>query len=124
IAPSPSPRRRSPTSVSARELPSSRGAGGAASRSPRRLLAGAARVLASRAMRDPRRFQEIRAEAESLAAALARDLEEAGDDPGAVDGLFRTAHSLKGFASLLDAAEAVRLADAIEDALDELRAGR
>lgn len=75
-------------------------------------------------MRDPRRFQEIRAEAESLAAALARDLEEAGDDPGAVDGLFRTAHSLKGFASLLDAAEAVRLADAIEDALDELRAGR
>ena len=74
-------------------------------------------------MRDARRT-EIRTEASELAAELARSLLRTGDgDAVAVNELFRTAHSLKGLAGLLGAVEAVRLAHAIEDVLDDLRHG-
>ncbi|WP_373049378.1 ATP-binding protein [Vulgatibacter sp.] len=68
------------------------------------------------------RTSEIQAEARALAAALSRALLAGEEAQGqAVNGLFRTAHSLKGVAGLLGAQDASRVAHAIEDVFDELR---
>jgi len=52
------------------------------------------------------------------------DLESDPNDEGAMDSIFRTAHTIKGNCGAMGFTKAADLAHAIEDLLDEMRAGR
>jgi two-component system chemotaxis sensor kinase CheA len=52
------------------------------------------------------------------------DLESDPNDEGAMDQIFRTAHTIKGNCGAMGFTKAADLAHAIEDLLDEMRAGR
>ena len=55
---------------------------------------------------------------------LARGLNSGGTDPGALNGLFRSVHTLKGLSSVFEFDEITRLCHAFEDRLDAMRLGR
>ncbi len=79
--------------------------------------------------RTQKALSEFVSEAQETIDALAKGmmrLEEAGPDPepDLLNAVFRSAHSLKGLASMFGVERLARLAHALEDALDDLRMGR
>lgn len=85
-------------------------------------------------MSDPRDNvqQEFLAEAQELVEALSRDLllldeahqREERIDPGLINEIFRSVHTLKGIAGMFGYKHVGAVAHALEDLLDDLRLGR
>lgn len=72
----------------------------------------------------PGRSDEVRREAAELAADLRHTLALGEGDAASIAELFRLAHTVHGLVALLEAPEALRIACAIEDVLDDRRHGR
>jgi two-component system chemotaxis sensor kinase CheA len=60
----------------------------------------------------------------SSLGVLLLDLEQSPDDADVIKGIFREAHTIKGSASVIGLEDVTRVAHALEDVLEELRAGR
>jgi two-component system, chemotaxis family, sensor kinase CheA len=60
----------------------------------------------------------------SSLGVLLLDLERSPDDEDLIKGIFREAHTIKGSASVVGLTDVTRVAHALEDVLEELRAGR
>ncbi len=77
------------------------------------------------------RFREFLAEAEDILNSMGKGLLKLGKgvkagiiDPAVLNGIFRSAHTLKGMSSIFDFKEMGMLSHSLEDTLDLLRMGR
>ncbi len=77
------------------------------------------------------RFREFLAEAEDILNSMGKGLFKLGKgvkagiiDPAVLNGIFRSAHTLKGMSSIFDFKEMGVLSHSLEDTLDLLRMGR
>ncbi len=77
------------------------------------------------------RFREFLAESEDILNSMGKGLLKLGKgikagiiDPAVLNGIFRSAHTLKGMSGVFDFAEMTSLSHALEDTLDLLRMGR
>lgn len=83
--------------------------------------------------RDPKaeRFREFLAEAEDILNSMGKGLLKLGKgvkagviDPAVLNGIFRSAHTLKGMSGVFDFRDMASLSHSLEDTLDLLRLGR
>lgn len=77
------------------------------------------------------RFREFLAEAEDILNSMGKGLLKLGKgvkagviDPAVLNGIFRSAHTLKGMSGIFDFKDMANLSHALEDTLDLLRLGR
>ncbi|MCC6503104.1 MAG: chemotaxis protein CheA [Deltaproteobacteria bacterium] len=77
------------------------------------------------------RFREFLAEAEDILNSMGKGLLKLGKgvkagviDPAVLNGIFRSAHTLKGMSGIFDFRDMAALSHALEDTLDLLRLGR
>ncbi|MDP2688575.1 MAG: Hpt domain-containing protein, partial [Deltaproteobacteria bacterium] len=77
------------------------------------------------------RFKEFLAEAEDILNSMGKGLLKLGKgvkagiiDPAVLNGIFRSAHTLKGMSGIFDFRDMTRLSHSLEDTLDLLRLGK
>lgn len=77
------------------------------------------------------RYREFLAEAEDILGAMGKGLLKLGKgvkagiiDPGVLNAVFRSAHTLKGMSAIFDVTDMAALSHSLEDTLDLLRLGR